>query len=285
MVLTDLQAALLAEAPGVQVALLDECTSTNDVARDWPSVVFEPQDDDPEREVPDGRTLGSRPLLLVATERQTAGRGRLDRTWQSPPGAGLMFSLAMAVPDGMPVVDVGVVPLMAGAAVVAACRHLGVAACAVKWPNDVVIDGVDIDGLPPKLGGILTERVGDRLIVGVGLNVDLADDEAPTPQATSLNRHGLHDVTREDLLAYIVGRITEDWRELLHDGPADLLAHYRQLCTTLGRQVVVALPGGRQLTGVATSIDPTGRLVVQTPDGRAHPVAAGDVSFVRPAQS
>jgi BirA family biotin operon repressor/biotin-[acetyl-CoA-carboxylase] ligase len=275
MVLADLQAAVRDYQSAMTVELLDACDSTNDVAREWHS---EGSAAAPSRPQQGGW------LLLVAAEQQTAGRGRMGRSWQSPPGAGLLFSVALGVPDDVDAAVLGVMPLATGVAIVGVCREVGVSMAGLKWPNDLVLGGSDIGGLPPKLGGILAERAADRVIVGVGLNVDLSPDEAPTPQAVSLRSHGLIDIGREELLARLAAGIADVWEQLLTRGAAEVLARYTEVCTTLGRQVVVALPGDRCVTGVAEAVDAFGHLLVRDGDGVRHTIAAGDVSFVRPPQ-
>jgi BirA family biotin operon repressor/biotin-[acetyl-CoA-carboxylase] ligase len=118
--------------------------------------------------------------LLVTAEEQTGGRGRLDRSWTSPAGAGVLMSLAVAIPATAAATTVGWLPLIAGLATAAACRRLAVPA-AVKWPNDVVV------GDPArKLAGVLVERSGVWAVVGIGINVDLKPSEFPTATTGSL---------------------------------------------------------------------------------------------------
>src|SRR5512138_1554975 len=106
-----------------------------------------------------------RPVLLIAGQ-QTAGRGRRGRRWHSEPGAGLTFSLAVAL--RRPLRELAALPLVAGVAVARALHALGVVKAALKWPNDIVVDGA-------KLGGILVEtrslNGGIKAVIGVGLNL------------------------------------------------------------------------------------------------------------------
>src|SRR5882672_5073771 len=108
----------------------------------------------------------ARPVLLLADE-QTAGRGRRGRRWHSAPGAGLTFSLAVAL--RRPLRELAALPLVAGVAVARALHSLGVARAALKWPNDLVVDGA-------KLGGILVEtrmQGGASLaVIGIGINFE-----------------------------------------------------------------------------------------------------------------
>jgi BirA family biotin operon repressor/biotin-[acetyl-CoA-carboxylase] ligase len=129
---------------------------------------------------------------------------------------------------------------------------------------------------------------GDAVVVGMGLNVSTRADELPETTglpATSLRVAGAASTDREPLLRALLRGIAdwyEGWREA--DGDAEmsgLLAAYRQGCSTIGRDVRVLLPGGGELAGLATSVDPDGRLVVRTADDRDHHVSAGDVLHVR----
>ncbi len=100
--------------------------------------------------------------VLVA-EAQTAGRGRLDRRWASPPRAGLTLSVLLR-PGGVPAALLGWLPLLAGVAAAAAVRRVTTVAAVLKWPNDVLVGDA-------KLGGILAERTGTAVVIGIGINV------------------------------------------------------------------------------------------------------------------
>ncbi|MFZ5851832.1 MAG: biotin--[acetyl-CoA-carboxylase] ligase, partial [Actinomycetota bacterium] len=120
-------------------------------------------------------------LVLVA-ERQRAGRGRLDRSWVSPPRAGLTFSVLLR--PGPPEARWGWLSLLGGVAVAVAVQRVTGVAAAVKWPNDVLVEG-------RKLAGVLAERVAGAVVLGVGLNVSQAAGELPGPAATSLVLEGV----------------------------------------------------------------------------------------------
>src|SRR5262249_35818911 len=123
--------------------------------------------------------------VLVA-EHQTAGRGRLDRTWASPPRSGLTMSAAVRL-DRVDGSRWPWIPLLAGLAVAAAVRSEAVLEATVKWPNDVVVGD-------RKLAGLLVERVesltGPLAVIGIGLNVTLRAAELPVPTATSIALEG-----------------------------------------------------------------------------------------------
>ncbi|MDP3711071.1 MAG: biotin--[acetyl-CoA-carboxylase] ligase [Mycobacteriales bacterium] len=236
------------EPDGWQVEVLAETGSTNAV-------------------VGDRARAGTPQGLVVVAESQTAGRGRLDRTWVSPPRAGLTFSALLR--PGLPPVDLPWVPLLSGVAVARALReHTGVDAV-LKWPNDVLVDG-------RKLCGLLAEvPVEGAVVVGIGLNVTTRAEELPHEQATSLQLEGAEVLDRDTLLRAVLRSLT-DVLALLRDDRAAAFSAYRALCSTLGTEVRVERPDGDSGTGVAEQVDDLGRLVVA---GVAH--SAGDVVHVR----
>ncbi|MFB7948978.1 biotin--[acetyl-CoA-carboxylase] ligase [Kitasatospora phosalacinea] len=219
--------------------------------------------------------------VLVA-ESQHAGRGRLDRRWNAPPRSGLFLSLLLR-PQGVPVERYGWLPILIGTALSATLDRVAELRTGLKWPNDLQ---AVVDGQERKLGGILTELSGGAVVAGVGLNVSLRADELPVPTATSLALAGAATTDRPVLLRAVLREFAElygEWTAAAGDPHASgLLPAYTARCTTLNRQVRVHLPGERELLGEAVAVDGDGRLVVRTPDGARHPVAAGDVVHVRP---
>lgn len=229
---------------------------------------------------------GAEEGLVLVAEAQTAGRGRLDRTWTAPPRSGLAFSVLLR--PTAPVARLGWLPLMAGVAVVDALRGFaevegitrgGMRDAALKWPNDVLIGD-------RKLAGILAELVGEAVVLGIGLNVSLRADELPVPTATSL---ALEDAPadRDPVLRAILRELAVRYAEFEREGEkATLRESYKAVCATLGRRVRVELPGGAAATeegfliGEAVDIDETGRLIVRAADGE-HALSAGDVVHVR----
>lgn len=206
---------------------------------------------------------------VIVADHQTAGRGRLNRTWETPAGSGLAVSILVR-PAGLAADQWPWIPLMAGVAVADAIRGLGLEP-RLKWPNDVEVDG-------RKLAGLLVERVetvdGPAAVIGIGLNVAMSADQLPIPTATSLALLGL-DVSRDDVLDAVLSALGEQYDRLLAD-PAVVRADYLEACGTVGSAVQVSLPDGTILEGRATDVDTHGRLVV---DGQA--VTAGDVIHVR----
>jgi BirA family biotin operon repressor/biotin-[acetyl-CoA-carboxylase] ligase len=226
--------------------------------------------------------------VLVAEE-QTAGRGRLGRTWTSVPGAALTFSVLLR-PVTVPAARRGWLPLLAGVAVASAVRSVtgnvvdnGGVGAVLKWPNDVLVGD-------RKLAGILAEQSPDAsaVVIGMGLNVATPAEALPASPvglpATSLLVEGAA-VSREALLIEILRQL-ERWYVAFRADPdaarTGLADAYRPLCTTLGQTVRVELPVGRVVTGAATDVDQDGRLLVrESADAGVTPVSAGDVVHVR----
>jgi len=198
--------------------------------------------------------------------RQTAGKGRLGRTWLAPEDHALALSVVLR-PD-LPVSRLPLVVLAAGVAVVRACGRT----CRLKWPNDVL----SVDGR--KVAGILAEaelskgRL-DFVVVGVGINVGGAPD-GPFAAASLAELLG-EPPARAVLAAEIVAGMRDQVSRIARD-PASILEAWRTWDGTVGRRVRV-----EGVEGVATGIGPDGALEIRDDAGKAHRILAGDVEMVR----
>jgi len=223
--------------------------------------------------------------VVLAAEEQTAGRGRMGRSWTSPRYAALTFSLLIR-PD-VPPARRGWLPLLAGVAVAAAVTTVTGVPARLKWPNDVLAGEA-------KLAGILAEAAGDAIVVGIGLNVSTEPAElsrlpaGPGPgalPATSLRAAGATALNREQLLlAILTGfeRWYQAWRQAGGDPDrSGLRPEYVSRSATIGRTVRAELPGGQALSGPAAGVDSDGRLLVRVSSGAEVPVAAADVVHLR----
>ncbi|WP_433537021.1 biotin--[acetyl-CoA-carboxylase] ligase [Micromonospora sp. CA-249363] len=247
-------------------------------------------------DVSEAAAAGELEGLVVVAERQTAGRGRRGRVWQSPPRAGIATSVLLrpgeAAPDrgwaAVPPTGYGWLPLLAGVALVEAVARLAELDAALKWPNDLLIGDA-------KCAGVLAEAVPGRspaqppaIVLGIGLNVTLRADELPVNPtglpATSLQLAGAAATDRDPLLRALL-RALADWYDRWRTAGGDAEASglrdaYLASCATIGREVRVLLPNGETQTGTATGIDNDGQLQLTTPTG-TRTLTAGDVLHLR----
>lgn len=211
---------------------------------------------------------------VVVSDEQTAGRGRMGRTWVSAPGAGLWFSVLLRM-DGTERRTAGLVPLMAGVAVADAVGRAGVPAV-LKWPNDVIVEHRAGGAGPGKLAGILAESDGaGAVVVGIGVNVSQDASALPVPEATSLRLEGAA-IARSDLLVEVLSGLHDHLADLREADGERTMAEYRRLCVTIGRQVSATLPSGEVIVGEALDVADDGRLGIHQP-GNTRYVAAADV--------
>ncbi|MGO4432295.1 biotin--[acetyl-CoA-carboxylase] ligase [Paenarthrobacter sp. RAF9] len=202
-------------------------------------------------------------LAVLTAEHQTAARGRLDRHWESPERSAVSVSMVLrpVTADGMPVPTQSYswISLLAAVALREALQETAGVTAEIKWPNDVLVNG-------RKIAGILAQMtpLGDgsvpAVILGVGLNVSLAEDELPVPTATSLALEGATTTDRTALLKSYLSRFARLYRSFCNaeGDPAAGLAGGQSLhkrvesaMVTLGREVRAHLPGDNELVGHA----------------------------------
>jgi BirA family biotin operon repressor/biotin-[acetyl-CoA-carboxylase] ligase len=216
----------------------DEIDSTNRVALEW---------------------TDAPPYSVVSADLQTQGRGRLGRSWNSPAGKGLYFSVVN------PLVDEELASLLSGLAVANAIEQLTPLSISCKWPNDIICRGF-------KIGGILCESKNDVFVVGIGINITHEPEHLPVRAvfpASSLQILGATSVDRENLLTIILQNMLATF-----DLPRETaLANYGTKIFGVGEVVKVG-----KLIGVLQGVDKRGRLLLKTSDG-LKPVIAGDVEF------
>jgi BirA family transcriptional regulator, biotin operon repressor / biotin---[acetyl-CoA-carboxylase] ligase len=219
--------------------------------------------------------------LAILADEQTAGRGRLGRSWQTPANRAVMCSVLLR--PAVPAAHWGWLTLLAGVALVDAVRAVTGVESQLKWPNDLLIGD-------RKVAGVLAEvPASGAVVLGIGLNVAQEQAELPvTPSglpATSLRLAGASVLDRELLAAELLALLQqryESWHAAGGDPDLSALrADYLDRCATIGRQVRVLLPGEQRLDGVASTVDRDGRLLVTDVGGHATAIAAGDVVHLR----
>jgi BirA family biotin operon repressor/biotin-[acetyl-CoA-carboxylase] ligase len=210
--------------------------------------------------------------LMVITDEQTSGRGRIGRSWKSLPGKQLEFSLLLK-PEFPPHFLV-----MASAVAVAyAIEEVAAIPAGIKWPNDVLVD----NGY--KVSGILTETTSDFVVLGIGVNVNgsLADDPVLAPVATTLAAASGRPLSREALAISLLRRLDLSLADLSSHGATATSATWtawRSRLLGMGRRITVTQAGVTR-SGIAEDVDAGGSLLLRLPDGRQETVNWGDVSL------
>ena len=257
-----LQGAASSLFPSDRHHLLDTCGSTNDVARILAL---------------DGAPEGT----VVLADAQTEGRGRLGRSWHSPPGANIHLSVLLR--PSLPARQVPLLTLALAVAAVDAVRGVDVDAW-LKWPNDLVVDTA---AGRRKLAGIACEAVthprggGLAVVAGLGVDVNLRAADLPPELrelATSMRTLLGRDVDRAALVATILEQLAGRYDDLQRTGPRGILPAYRRRLETVGRRVTVDL-GNRRIEGVAEDLGGGGELRVRLDDGGLETITAGDVGM------
>jgi BirA family biotin operon repressor/biotin-[acetyl-CoA-carboxylase] ligase len=202
---------------------------------------------------------------LALADFQTAGRGRLGRTWETPPGAAILFSVLLKPPPERKAAELS---LVAGVAVADALEELLDLAVQIKWPNDVMLRRA-------KVAGILAEAREDAVVLGVGINVNQTREQLPSRAGSLLTATG-REWQRETVLGAVLealGRRYDEWRggglDAVYDGlgPRDFLR---------GRAVSV-----NGTSGTAVKIDRAGRLEIAIGHGELVTVESGEVLYER----
>jgi BirA family biotin operon repressor/biotin-[acetyl-CoA-carboxylase] ligase len=242
---------------GRDIRVFQVTTSTNDVA---------------EKLARDGVEEG----VVVFAEAQSRGRGRLGRKWLSPAHKGLWFSVLLR-PRLSPQA-VTQLTVAAATALVRAIRQQVPVMPQIKWPNDVLVNG-------RKCAGVLTELHGEpdaihHAILGVGVDVNLTHDDFPPDlraTATSLRGETGQPIDRPALAAQILRELDRDYGRISAGRFDEVAEEWEQLCTTLGRRIVVRV-GERRIAGYAEALDPEGALRLRTQHGHLERITGGEIS-------
>lgn len=216
--------------------------------------------------------------FTVITEKQTGGKGRLNRPWQSPSKVGIWMSVVLR-----PKVEPTKAPqiaLLTAAAVASAIESYTKLPAQIKWPNDILISG-------KKVCGILTEMKAEMefihyCVIGIGINVNTNAPDFPEEllnKAASLKMFAGQEIGRAGLVRVILEELEKlyfDWQE---NGFAPILELWLKKSCTLGHKVVVNTPAGISIKGFAKSLDESGALIIETEQGEKR-ITAGDVHLI-----
>jgi BirA family biotin operon repressor/biotin-[acetyl-CoA-carboxylase] ligase len=204
---------------------------------------------------------------VIVAEFQSAGRGRLDRTFVAPQSSALTFSLYIEPKVNRE--EWSFIPLLAGLSMQEALTALDKSiSVGIKWPNDLLIG-------EKKIAGIISQATARGVVIGIGVNVGMQRDELPVEHATSLAIANFAELDRNKILATFLNFFEVNLQ--VWELGQTFTAQYRLASVTLGRQVEITLPGDELLRATATGISETGALILDS--GRE--VIAGDVIHLR----
>jgi BirA family transcriptional regulator, biotin operon repressor / biotin---[acetyl-CoA-carboxylase] ligase len=208
--------------------------------------------------------------LWVRATQQTAGRGRHGRRWESPVGNLYCSTLVRVTPADPAAATLGFVAAIALHDTLS--KYAPHTAFHIKWPNDVMADGA-------KISGILLERSGDAVVVGIGVNVanhpTLLDRQATSIAALTGTSPDLEALL--DDLAARFGAMLADWRV---EGLASTLVQWQARAHPLGVTLKIGLPDGDRVAGIYGGLDAGGALKLRLADGGVRVIHAGDVFLV-----
>ena len=214
--------------------------------------------------------------LVIVSDQQSSGRGRLGRQWFSPRGDNLYLSILLR--PQRPAVQIPPLTLLAGAALAEALAGFNVTP-RLKWPNDLQLP---INGQPRKAAGILTEMVSEggrvsHVVVGIGLNVNgvtFPPELAGLATSLALARGG--PVDRVAVLCALLASFEEAYDRFREEGPAVAVTRWTAHAA-LGTRCRVTIDG-QPVVGVALGLDPDGALRVRDDDGRVLRVISGEIT-------
>jgi BirA family transcriptional regulator, biotin operon repressor / biotin---[acetyl-CoA-carboxylase] ligase len=218
-------------------------------------------------------------FYVVATDFQTAGKGRMERSWEASAGSSVMASVLFR-PRFTEGSGIGWLTLMTALAISQAIEKMGPKP-KIKWPNDVLVGD-------KKVSGILAEASVDLscVVIGFGINVNQTKEQLPVETATSLFVETGSSTDRDQLLAAVIQNLKQLYLELTQAGGDAIASGLREailkISATVGQQVSVEFPDGKKAFGQAKDIDAAGRLVVET-STETLTVSAGDVLHLRKA--
>jgi BirA family biotin operon repressor/biotin-[acetyl-CoA-carboxylase] ligase len=213
---------------------------------------------------------------VVIADRQSAGRGRLGRRWESPPSVNLYCSILLR--PQIPVQQAPQLTFLSAVAVAETLNHLYQLSARVKWPNDILVGGAKIAGLLNEMNAE-TEQV-HFVVLGVGVNLNMSAAQFPAEMlypATSVSLELGQLIDRVTFVRAFLQRLDGYYQEFLAEGFVPIRRRWEALCDLLNCRVQVD-QNPVLLQGVVVGLDTDGALRLQLDDGRVERILAGDVS-------
>jgi BirA family transcriptional regulator, biotin operon repressor / biotin---[acetyl-CoA-carboxylase] ligase len=212
---------------------------------------------------------------LIIAEEQTAGKGRLNRSWQAEKGKSLTFSVIIT--PKIPPEHIGILSLYASLAVAEAIENILPLTPVCKWPNDVLLDGRKVCGILSEV--VFKSETSYLVIIGIGINVNQSIFPTELQEiATSLFLTTGRSVDRAILLAKVLERL-ESWHEVIQNNQTDrILQHWKKYCTMFDKKVTIEQQEIK-LQGIAAGLAEDGGLIINTSDKQIK-VLAGDIKIL-----
>lgn len=227
---------------GSKIYRFDEIDSTNEYAK---SLI---------KQAPEG--------TIVLADRQTAGKGRLGKSWYSPDG-GLWMSVILHPPQ------IALISVITGIAICESLSCYGVLAF-IKWPNDILLNG-------KKIAGILTEIIGNVVILGIGINLNIRTfPEELKDYASSVFLETKKHLGKEMIYQTLCTELNYVYMLLKNKEVPHILMKWRNYTTMLGRDVIIELPDKKMMTGRVLDIANNGSLIIRLPTGKVERILAGE---------
>ncbi len=218
--------------------------------------------------------LGEPEGLVIGARSQRKGRGRLGKSWHSPPGCGLYFSALLR--PSVPAERAALMSLIAGVAAAEGLASLSKIPVGLKWPNDLRIGG-------KKIGGILCEFENSggpppAVVVGIGVNLKAPPEGFPEDfraRATSLEAAGGGAVEADSALRQILERLDHWYGEFLANGFEPAMRRWEALCDNIGKEISLSTANDA-IEGKVAGIDGKGHLLLESPDGSLRAFDSGE---------
>ncbi len=215
---------------------------------------------------------------LIISDQQTRGRGRFGRSWESPPGKGLWFSLILR--PNIPLEKTGLVSLLAGLSVAQSVERMTSLIPVLKWPNDLLINS-------KKFCGVLIESEIERrklsfLVVGIGINVNQSShdfSEGALKKATSLQIEARTHINRIELLVEVLWWLEKNYFEFKSGNCSDILIQWKRRCPFLGKKIYIK-QNHHEWQGMFEDLSEDGRLLLRLDNGEIQQISEGETTLI-----
>ncbi|MDP8230956.1 MAG: biotin--[acetyl-CoA-carboxylase] ligase [Candidatus Gorgyraea atricola] len=218
---------------------------------------------------------GEKEGAVVVAEYQTKGRGRLGRKWVSPRGKGAYFSIILR-PDILPR-EVSLITLISALSVAKSARETAGLSAYIKWPNDILINGLKVCGILTELNGE-TDKI-NFVIAGIGININTKKELLPEG-STSLAEERHCQVSRLEFVKTVLVNLDRYYKIFNKGKIGDILSEYKKLSAVLDRRVQINYHN-RLISGQAIDVDRDGALILRLDSGFNERVLAGDITMLR----